>query len=245
MSAPFIFELILYDMILTLLGQFELTERDNQLNSYLLVIVLLGFAFVGIARVAQPDLIGQTFTGFFKMKRTENSGFDGSKLQPSMTALIMLNYLVSLTSCVFLTLFHEKNVLDTIGISIIIVAAISLLQTLNFRLVFLLTGERHVLEATKQINKQIWSFGGFIYLALAFFWILNQEHGTFFIDFFVLVFALLFLWRVIKGIRSALQLRYKWYYLILYLCTLEILPLLILSKLAWYFFAVNEVQIIR
>jgi hypothetical protein len=232
-------------MILTLLGQFELIERDNQLNSYLLVIVLLGFAFVGIARVAQPDLIGQTFTSFFKMKRMENSGFDGSKLQPSMTALIMLNYLVSLTSCVFLTLFAENNVLSTFGISISVVAAISLIQTLNFRLVHILTGERQILETIKLINKQIWSFGGFIYLALTFFWILNQEHRAFFIDFFIFIFSLLFLWRVVKGIRSALQLRYKWYYLILYLCTLEILPLLILSKLAWHYFGVNELQIIR
>ncbi len=245
MSAPFIFELILYDMILTLLGQFELTERDNQLNSYLLVIVLLGFAFVGIARVAQPDLIGQTFTGFFKMKRTENSGFDGSKLQPSMTALIMLNYLVSLTCCVFLTLFHENNIIAAIVNSVVIVAAISSLQALNFRLVFLLTGERQLLDTTKQINKQIWSFGGFIYLALAFFWQLNQEYGTIFIDCFGLAFTFLFLWRIVKGIRNALQLGYKWYYLILYLCTLEILPLLILLKLAWFYFAVNEVQIIR
>lgn len=232
-------------MILTLIGQFELTERDTQLSSYLLVIVLLGFAFVGVARVAQPDLIAQTFSGFFKMKRIENSGFDGSKLQPSMTALIILNYLISLSSCVFLTLFHESNVLSTIGIALLIVGSITLLQMLNFRLIFLLTGERQVLEATSIVNKQIWSFGGFIYLALAFLWILNQEHRTFFTEVFIVVFFILFLWRVIKGLRSALQLRYKWYYLILYLCTLEILPLLILSKLAWHYFGVNDLEIIR
>ena len=91
MSTPYIFELILSAMIYTLLSSFELIERNTQMNSYLLVIILLCFAFVGVARVAQPDLIAQTFTGFFKVKRPDSNGFEGSKLQPSMTALIVLN----------------------------------------------------------------------------------------------------------------------------------------------------------
>jgi len=54
---------------------------------------------------------------------------------------------------------------------------------------------------------------------------------------FFLTFSSLLVWRIVKGLLLAVQLRYKWYYLILYLCTLEILPLLILSKLAWYNFS--------
>ncbi len=58
-------------MIYSLQSSFELIERDTHMNSYLLVIILLCFAFVGVARVAQPDLIAQTFTGFFKIKRPD------------------------------------------------------------------------------------------------------------------------------------------------------------------------------
>ncbi|MEY3585389.1 MAG: hypothetical protein RLZZ243_453, partial [Bacteroidota bacterium] len=80
MSTPYIFELILSLMIYALLTSFELIERNTQMNSYLLVIILGCFAFVGVARVAQPDLISQTFSSFFKLKRPDSNGFEGSKL---------------------------------------------------------------------------------------------------------------------------------------------------------------------
>jgi uncharacterized protein (DUF983 family) len=233
MSTPYIFELILSAMIYTLLSSFELIERNTQMNSYLLVIILLCFAFVGVARVAQPDLIAQTFTGFFKVKRPDSNGFEGSKLQPSMTALIVLNYIISFSTCVFLLLYEQSNLLETVWLTMKIVFALTFLQLINFRLVFILSGERAILDSMSAVNKQIWSFGGFILTCIALLWILNQELQHGFEQLFFMVFSSLIVWRIVKGLLLAAQLRYKWYYLILYLCTLEILPLLILSKIAW------------
>lgn len=215
-----------------LLSPFQLIERDTQMNSYLLVIILICFAFVGIARVAQPDLISQTFVGFFKMKRVDNTGFEGTKLQPSMTALIILNYLVSLGIGTFLMLVQKTNFVVALNVSVSFVATLTLLQVLNFRLVALLTGERSILDLMSAVNKQVWSFGGFLFLILSLFWSLNQELQTQFERIFSLLVIAMIIWRMAKGLLLALQLRYKWYYLILYLCTLEILPLLILIKLA-------------
>jgi uncharacterized protein (DUF983 family) len=233
MSTPYIFELILCVMIYALLSSFELIERNTQMNSYLLVIILLCFAFVGVARVAQPDLIAQTFAGFFKVKRPDSNGFEGSKLQPSMTALIVLNYIISFSTCVFLLLYEQSNLLETVWLTMKIVFALTFLQLINFRLVFILSGERSILDSMSAVNKQIWSFGGFILTCMALLWILNQELQHGFEQLFFIVFSSLIVWRIVKGLLLAAQLRYKWYYLILYLCTLEILPLLILSKLAW------------
>ena len=233
MSTPYIFELILCVMIYALLSSFELIERNTQMNSYLLVIILLCFAFVGVARVAQPDLIAQTFAGFFKVKRPDSNGFEGSKLQPSMTALIVLNYIISFSTCVFLLLYEQSNMLETVWLTMKIVFALTFLQLINFRLVFILSGERSILDSMCAVNKQIWSFGGFILTCMALLWILNQELQHGFEQLFFIVFSSLIVWRIVKGLLLAAQLRYKWYYLILYLCTLEILPLLILSKLAW------------
>ena len=233
MSTPYIFELILCVMIYALLSSFELIERNTQMNSYLLVIILLCFAFVGVARVAQPDLIAQTFAGFFKVKRPDSNGFEGSKLQPSMTALIVLNYIISFSTCVFLLLYEQSNMLETVWLTMKIVFALTFLQLINFRLVFILSGERAILDSMSAVNKQIWSFGGFILTCIALLWILNQELQHGFEQLFFMVFSSLIVWRIVKGLLLAAQLRYKWYYLILYLCTLEILPLLILSKIAW------------
>lgn len=224
-------------MQLSLLTSFQLIERDTQLNSYLLLIILLCFAFVGIARVAQPDLITQTFVGFFKMKRIDNSGFEGNKLQPSMTALIILNYLVSLGMGAFLILVKDNSAWLAVNFSFLIILTLTSLQVINFRLASLLSGEKPILDMMSAINKQVWSFGGFLLLVLSLFWVLNQESHIHFERLYVLIVMALMIWRIFKGLRLALQLRYKWYYLILYLCTLEILPLFILSKLASEYFA--------
>ena len=223
-------------MIYSLQSSFELIERDTHMNSYLLVIILLCFAFVGVARVAQPDLIAQTFTGFFKIKRPDSNGFEGSKLQPSMAALIVLNYIVSFATCVFLLLYKNENLLETMSLTLKIVAALTFVQLINFRLVFLLSGERGILDSMNAVNKQVWSFGGYLLTTLALLWILNQEIQTIFERLFFAISFLLIIWRITKGLILGAQLRYKWYYLILYLCTLEILPLIILTKLAWHNF---------
>ncbi len=233
MSTPYIFELILSVMIFTLHSSFELIERETQMNSYLLVIILLCFAFVGVARVAQPDLISQTFTGFFKIKRPDSNGFEGSKLQPSMAALIVLNYIISFATCVFMVLYKDENLLEAMGLTIKIVAALTFVQFINFRLVYLLSGEKAILDSMSAVNKQVWSFGGYLLTTLALLWILNQEIQTIFVQLFFIISFLLVIWRIAKGLILGAQLRYKWYYLILYLCTLEILPLIILIKLAW------------
>jgi hypothetical protein len=233
MSTPYIFELILSVMIFTLHSSFELIERETQMNSYLLVIILLCFAFVGVARVAQPDLIAQTFTGFFKIKRPDSNGFEGSKLQPSMAALIVLNYIISFATCVFMVLYKDENLLEAMGLTIKIVAALTFVQFINFRLVYLLSGEKAILDSMSAVNKQVWSFGGYLLTTLALLWILNQEIQTIFVQLFFIISFLLVIWRIAKGLILGAQLRYKWYYLILYLCTLEILPLIILIKLAW------------
>lgn len=233
MPTPYIFELILSVMIFTLYSSFELIERETQLNSYLLVIILLCFAFVGVARVAQPDLIAQTFTGFFKIKRPDSNGFEGSKLQPSMTALIVLNYIISFATCVFMVLYKDENLLEAMDLTIKIVAALTFVQFINFRLVYFLSGEKVILDSMSAVNKQVWSFGGYLLTTLALLWILNQEVQTIFVQLFFIISFLLIIWRIAKGLILGAQLRYKWYYLILYLCTLEILPLIILIKLAW------------
>lgn len=173
------------------------------------------------------------FHRIFKVKRPDSNGFEGSKMQPSMTALIVLNYIISFSTCVFLLLYEQSNMLETIWLTIKIVFALTFLQLINFRLVFILSGERAILDSMSAVNKQIWSFGGFILTCMALLWILNQELQHGFEQLFFIVFSSLIVWRIVKGLLLAAQLRYKWYYLILYLCTLEILPLLILTKIAW------------
>jgi hypothetical protein len=137
----------------------------------------------------------------------------------------------------FLILAKDNSAWLAVNFSFLIILTLTSLQVINFRLASLLSGEKPILDMMSAINKQVWSFGGFLLLVLSLFWVLNQESHIHFERLYVLIVMALMIWRMVKGLRLALQLRYKWYYLILYLCTLEILPLFILSKLALEYFA--------
>ena len=180
--------------------------------------------------------VGDTVTGAGFLASRGVQDFAGG--QPSMAALILLNYIVSFATCVFLFLYKDENLLEAMSLTIKIVASLTLVQLINFRLVFLLSGERAILDSMSAVNKQVWSFGGYLLTILALLWILNQEIQTIFEQLFIAIGFLLIIWRIAKGLILGAQLRYKWYYLILYLCTLEILPLIILTKIAWHHFTI-------
>jgi len=81
------------------------------------------------------------------------------------------------------------------------------------------------------ITHQIWNFLGLVILLLALFILLNEQHSQ--VIKYIIYFALFLLpfTRIVKGLIYAKSNNYDWLYIILYLCTLEILPLVVLGKI--------------
>ena len=99
-------------------------------------------------------------------------------------------------------------------------------QLLNFRLALFVTDNWKIVSHIAEINKQIWSFMGLVYLGLSFLWLIYGEANSLLQQAFVVVGLSAYVWRLIKAWRACLQANLEWYYLILYLCALEILPIL-------------------
>jgi hypothetical protein len=108
-----------------------------------------------------------------------------------------------------------------------------LFQLLNFRIALFLTDNLKLVAIISEINKQVWSFLGLIYLALSFLWLIYGQANEMLKWLFVGLFLAAYIWRLIKSWRASVQANLEWYYLILYLCALEILPLLFV----WHWFS--------
>jgi hypothetical protein len=97
--------------------------------------------------------------------------------------------------------------------------------------VSIFVGDPEILEQGRVITKQIWFFSGVFFLVLSLFWILNIDYKNYFLLSFSIFLLVSIFARALKGLLFAARNRYSWYYIFLYLCTLEILPVLVVYKL--------------
>jgi hypothetical protein len=116
-----------------------------------------------------------------------------------------------------------------------VIAPISLLIYDMIGIVFigLITGEFKRLKSILLVTITTNQITGIVLFLLALFWTLNPQFGALFFKLSVSIFLIKVLFRIIKGIYIILNNGVSLYYIILYFCTLEILPLMVLSYFFW------------
>lgn len=223
-------------IFLALSPEFKLLERETQLSTLLLLIVLLCFFFIGWGGMRINGFLSLLVKNFFKLSTKEKEFKETLKISLGTNLLLTINFFLSLSLCVFLVF---QNYLTTLNASLLAVVSsflFLLLQQFGFRFITFLTGINDLTDAIVSINRNVWQFGGIILLILATVWTLNLNQNTIFTIVFIVLLILMLLLRVIKGLILSLKKRIRWYYFILYLCTLEILPAFVFIKLAFGLF---------
>ena len=141
-----------------------------------------------------------------------------------MNLIITLN--VCLVSLVHSTLEAEMLMRITFGISVMYL----LFSFVSPKLVAVLFDDKLFGKTLGMYTQQVFNLSGLLLLILALLALLNDAYKEL-IQFFVyfVIFSLPFV-KSIKGIRYAKVNNYRWLYIILYLCTLEIIPVLLLGR---------------
>ena len=147
---------------------------------------------------------------------------------PNYLFVIMATALATMMFVNHLNRIPEKLllVLDALGLAFAFVCSFLIFQLLNFRLALFITDNWKLVSHIAEINKQVWSFVGLVYLGLSFLWLIYGQANSLLQQAFIIVGLSGYVWRLIKAWRACLQANLEWYYLILYLCALEILPIL-------------------
>jgi hypothetical protein len=129
-------------------------------------------------------------------------------------------------------MLFEKNNYSFAAISgILLVGFLILLQQVGFRVASIFSGQTGISENGALITRQTWFFSGILYLLLSLLWLLNLKFKTIFVVVFISILAISSLIRILKGLVFGFWGGFSWYYIFLYLCTFEILPVFILNKL--------------
>jgi hypothetical protein len=200
------------------------------MNSYLLFVSLLSLTFIAYARLSTPEALPLSWKRFWKLSKVESFGFDDEKIRPETQALFLINALISYSLSTYLFLLTDFERSHALGLALLFVFSFLIFQLLNFRLALLLTDNWKLVSHIAEINKQVWSFIGLVYLALSFIWLIYGQANELLKQAYVFIFVAAYCWRLIKAWRAAIQANLEWYYLILYLCALEILPILFVGR---------------
>lgn len=220
----------------------QLEEVDRNGGTLIGLLLLLSFILIALSkRISDHALSGFIKSYFGLSTRTQ---LEREDLNPSALSSILLtiNFFISVGVCIILTI----ESLNDFGITEIDSSSSALIafSTLLFMIVYLalglllgswVTGEKkYFLEPIIQTMNGA-NFMGLVLFTLALIWYLNPIWNKSLLYLFVGLFTLFLVIRFIKGLTISLIQGVRWYYIILYFCTLEILPLFV----AYYYVGVN------
>jgi len=207
----------------------SLILRENNLSHLIIPLVVLSFVLITFAKFQNNHIFSSLIKLLFARKNFEQILKEDLKLSSSSSVALVLNYFFIISTCVFLgvqsILDVEMNV--TVGFSILAPILVFILQLLSLWLVGVLTKEVKLIVTPLLQTIVVIEFIGFLLFFLALIWVLNPEFSDYFMIAFGALLSLGFVLRFFKSLFSVLQKGVPLYYIILYFCTLEILPLFI------------------
>ena len=209
----------------------QITERGNESIKIILAILLFCVATIALSKFNNSDLFRSITKSFFRFKLIENNFNDENRIGFAASILLNINFILSLTICLFLAFTNFVSGNEALIYALCFSAYLIIIQQISFRLVALLSGEHMISEEIGVLTKQIWHMAGLLFLIIALIWALNQQSTLTVSRFYFIILLTLFAFRYIKGIFLCHKMGIKWYYLFLYLCTLEIMPSLLLYNL--------------
>ena len=206
-----------------------LEPKQETYTMYLIAFLSLSFFMVAISRIGNTRSIATVLAVSFKSNGVDQILKENMRLSSFSSVMLLLNYFIGFGLCLFISV-HRIYFLDNQLSFIFSVSVPFMLFFLEFfspLIVGVLTGEQKKITVSTINTITGDQLFGLIFSLLALFWIMNPVFNAWFFWFFISLICLKYLIRLFKSSYVVLTSGVSWYYLILYFCTLEILPLFV------------------
>jgi len=207
--------------------QLGLRQTGDLWIALLLVIVVC--SIMAAAKFSNSKSFYAVGLLFVRLAGTENILKENMRLNSFSSVMLVLNYYVSFGLCAFLCLksLTEMTAVNILLVTLFVLIGQFILDFVLLNLIGWFTGERSRIYPAIVNTFSTAQFFSFILLLLSLFWIAERDLGNLLALLLAGVFCLKYLIRLFKSSISVLGNGVKWYYIILYICTLEILPLFV------------------
>jgi len=206
----------------------QLESRSHDYSYYVIGALFVGLILLSFARLVRPNIYSNLFISATKIGGLRSFVKDALPLNKRGSILLLMNYAISSTAV--MVMWHQVDPVDYEWPDLILIGVPVLTFVFNYlsmEFTTWLTGDRDAFTEPKMIKLIGSEMNGIFFFLIALVWGLNDSLATSLWLAAVWIFFIEMAFRIFKSILIVSAKGISWYYIILYLCTLEILPLFI------------------
>lgn len=209
----------------------ELNSRTGTFGVFQLFFLLISLILIILAKAGNTHSYSVVFKLFFIPRKAEVRIKESWPIFSSPALFLALNFVITFAHSIYLVICQTQqesmlSILVALGISV----SFFLLAFLSMSLVAFVTGVKSIYQTPMQTTWVLPQFVGLVFFSLNLIWVLNPVFSDYLILLLLIFFILLTAKRILRATVFLLKKGIEWYYILLYLCTLEILPLSILAR---------------
>lgn len=206
-----------------------LTSKENGSHFYLGIVLFVAFLVLAFVRTSNNKAIISLGVLFLTATNVDQRLKETMRLSSFSSIGLLLNYFLVSFVCNML-LFESIGLFSAVTnlwLSLLIPVSLFVIQFIPIYVFLFISGTNFPIvsfSANTLIGLQL---NGLIYTLIALVWILNPQWSFVLMMLFTVLLFLFAVARIIKNSYLVLTEGVAWYYIILYFCTLEILPLFV------------------
>jgi hypothetical protein len=215
---------------------FILLERNSPIEWLTALTLVLCLSLVLWAKSIRSNAFAITF-GLFRSQLNFDSTIKESwNLLGLPSWLLNFNFILSLGLSLYLSTnggLLNGFLSNAPLLAYPLAAAFFLLAFLSMTIVGSITGAKKVFQLPMQLAWILPQFVGLLLFAINLIWALNPEMASGLTKMVLILVGILSMQRFSRSARFLIGSKIEWYYILLYLCTLETMPLLLV---VWFLF---------
>lgn len=214
----------------------------NQSTMWVSIIGLtVSFILIALSRLGTVNLIPVFSRILYKNSNVEKIVQEEYPLTSISSILLLINFIVTSIILLYLSdLYFSNRQLFSFGEQFYLLYIFALIPLyllfwpiIWFNVIGFLTKEGKMLSENKKNTILFSQISGILFSFLLLVWSFNLKWSKYCMIAFIVLICLMWLYKIFRGIFFSFRHGIAWYYIILYLCTLEILPLVLIYATFW------------
>ena len=216
----------------------QINSRTPVMDNWIFFLLLSCFMLLGILRFSFNKVLSQTFRSIINYREAYKLYIEGGNNYTFANIALNINFFLSFGLYLFflvtknLPAFTQLPGFLVFGDLLLLLFGFIALKFVLYKLMGALFKVSDLVNEYLHLGSVYNKIGGVLFLPLVvLLHYLPVESNNFLYYCGVGIFIIMYSWQLLRGIQIIIQKNLSVYYSILYLCTIEILPLLLISKL--------------
>ena len=206
------------------MNEMELTLREELFPHWVVYALLLTITVLSILKNQKEVVFANMKSAFFKPPSTQQEAKENLSFSSLTNWVMLTNYFLVSGIAVYMLLIYFDR---TDYWMVVLPGAAYLFQLFSFYFICILSGEFNKIKDNIFLLNFIAHISGIVVIPVLVIWLLNPNFSEYMVFTMVAVVILFYLIRLVRGMLLAIRNKVLWYYIILYLCALEIWPIVL------------------